>query len=187
MASENTVKLSLHEAVPLLSQLKKDLLELRSERRKKAIITYPHGHYDGINADVSQLSDRIESLRWSIHVLRSKIARANQENYVDFKYGEEENLTILDAINYARDLRREIEELEYLASCPERPRVSRGVYGGEALFERASFDVNKIRSTLASRRREANKLSVEIDKANFNTYIEIDVNKEFDPREYLHL
>lgn len=61
------------------------------------------------------------------------------------------------------------------------------MWGGEPAYSRATYEVDKYKRRLARLRKTANRLSLEIDRANFNSYIEIDREKNFDPGEFVDL
>lgn len=181
MQKKETVSISLHEAIPLLSHLKKELYAEKRLRRERAVDIFPKDGFHGTSEDVDELTERIDNLRHAIHLLSMKIAEANRTTNVDFSFYGKDKLTIADAINLARQLHDEIDELAFLASRPKQPQPHRNHFSNETLYERATFDVDKYRAKADQLRRLANRLSLEIDRANFSTFILINRETEFDP------
>lgn len=114
----DVVKITLHEAIPFLSHIQKELQRKRCGRRERAVVRYSSSAPVSKSDKVDVLTDEINALIKTSCVLQSKIAEANQANHVDFEWEERSPLTIAQAIDLARQLRMEIRELEYLAVQP---------------------------------------------------------------------
>lgn len=183
--SYKVVRLNLNEAIPLLAEIRNQLADRRNKRRQVATVFFQKGEVVEKSNEVDTLTDEINKLIKAAQVLQAKIARANLDNYVDFEVNSRK-LTIAEAIDYNRELRRELMGLEDLARQPKQPvLLYHRVRVGESVYEIATFDVERYEKEAQRLRRFVNRLSMEIDRANFNTYIEIDVENEFDPREFI--
>lgn len=168
---------TLAEAIPLMAQMEKTISDLRIQINKSATVHIEKGETPEPEQDVHELIDELHRVQNDLLNLRLLCAQVNQNTLIDY-YDESGNqLTLAEALLLAKQMRETLSLYKSLASKPAKPvrlRLS------SDLFEVATFDPSVFKKKARSLERKLNRLSAEIDRANFNTTIEYDVSYYMD-------
>lgn len=168
---------ALAEAIPLMAQMEKTIYDLRMQINESATLHIEKGETPEPEQDVHELIDELHRVQNDLLKLRLLCAQANQNTLVDY-YDEFGNqLTLAEALLLVKQMRETLSLYKSLALRPAKPvrlRLS------SDLFEVASFDPSIFKKKARSLERKVNRLSAEIDRANFNTTIEYDVSYYMD-------
>lgn len=163
--------ISLAEAVKLKSILQSKYRELHTERMRVAYILVEKGveaKREGRTLEV--VEDEIAKIQKDIRTLDRLVYEANVKNFISFN---DEELTLVEAIELAKQLRVEVNEIKEFASS-EKEELQYG-YGESVLMVRvALFDPEHYRLKSEQLERQAHKLSNLINAKNYEVRIPFD-------------
>lgn len=169
---------TLAEVIPLMAQMEKTAASLRSQIQECSVVLVEKGGVPEPDQDVHALIDELDRISDHLRTLRLLCAKANQSTLIDYYDESGKQLTLAEALLLVKQLRSKLSLYQELALKPARP--VRRPWGGE-MFEVATFDPAVFRKQARSLERKVNRLSAEIDRANFTTMIEVDVSDYIDP------
>lgn len=165
--------ISLAEAVKLKSILNVKYKELFQERRRVAFVTVEKGETAVVKGrSIAQVEAELDTIRKDIRTLDRLVYEANLNNTINF-LGEQ--LTLVEAIEYAKQIRYETEEIKDL-SYSEKEELQMG-YGDLAIVRVAMFDPESYRLKADEYERLAHKLSNLINAKNYQIQINFDDSK----------
>lgn len=165
--------ISLAEAVKLKSILNVKYKELFQERRRVAFVTIEKGETAVVKGrSIAQVEAELDTVRKDIRTLDRLVYEANFNNTINF-LGEQ--LTLVEAIEYAKQIRYETEEIKDL-SYSEKEELQMG-YGDLAIVRVAMFDPESYRLKADEYERLAHKLSNLINAKNYQVQINFDDSK----------
>ena len=165
--------ISLAEAVKLKSILNTKFRELFQERRRVAYVTVEKGEAPIANGrSIAQVEAELDLVRKDIRTLDRLVYEANLKHTVNFL---EEELTLVEAIEYAKQIRYEAEEVKDL-SYSEKEEIQMG-YGDLSIVRIAMFDPESYRVKADEYDRLAHKLSNLINAKNYQVQIDFDDSK----------
>lgn len=168
-------KISLREALPLVSQIEKMIREKQTERAEKAVIEFQKGEKYEKTDEVDRLTEEIARLQSDLRKLQLEIQKANLNHLVNYTDESGRKLTLAEALILAKHLREELERWKSLASKPDKPRMLVRLQSG-TVMQVASFDVNAYKEKIKALSRKVNRLSSEIERANFDAMIDFDAS-----------
>jgi hypothetical protein len=161
----------LAEAVKLKSILQKKYNDLVIERRRLAFISVEKGTVakrDGRTFEIAQ--NELHVIMKDIRTLDRLVYEANSLNTVTF---QEEQLPIVEAIEYAKQLRLEAAELKELSEH-EREVVEYGYGESVQMVQVALFDPDELREQALTLEKMAHRLSNSINAKNYEIKIDFD-------------
>ena len=166
----------LAEAVKLKSIIRKRLMELIEERERVAFSTIEKGQpLPEQVRSLEQVEQEIERVRKDARTLDRLVYRANIDTTLTF---ENETLPIVEAIEYAIQLRAAAEEAKTFAAADPESLVYG--YGDQLpIYRVARFDPETYRKRALLLERRAHVLSNAINATNYQ------VTVPFDDRFYL--
>lgn len=165
--------ISLAEAVKLKSILNVKYNDLFQERRRVAFVTVEKGETAVVKGrSIAQVEAELDTVRKDIRTLDRLVYEANLNNTINF-LGEQ--LTLVEAIEYAKQIRYETEEIKDL-SYSEKEELQMG-YGDLAIVRVAMFDPESYRLKADEYERLAHKLSNLINAKNYQVQINFDDSK----------
>ena len=165
--------ISLAEAVKLKSILNTKFRELFQERRRVAYVTLEKGETPVANGrSIAQVEAELDFVRKDIRTLDRLVYEANLKHTVNFL---DEELTLVEAIEYAKQIRYEAEEVKDL-SYSEKEEIQMG-YGDLSIVRIAMFDPESYRVKADEYDRLAHKLSNLINAKNYQVQIDFDDSK----------
>lgn len=168
--------INLAEAVKLKSILQKKFYELRSERRRVAFVTVEKGEEAKREGrTVAEVEKELEAVQKDIRTLDRLVYEANSVNTIEFM-GEQ--FSLVEAIEYAKQLRLEESELRDL-SYSERETYEYGYGDQVTLIRVALFDPEEFRVRADELERKAHKLSNLINAKNYEVKIDFDDSKYY--------
>lgn len=166
--------INLAEAVKLKSILHKKFTDLFNERRRVAFVTIEKGE-QAVRAGltIEQVEQQLDEVRKDIRTLDRLVYEANVTNTVSFL---DESLTLVEAIELAKQLRQEAEEVKDLAITEkEEPQYGYGEH--VAIIRVALYDPEVYRERADQLERQAHKLSNLINAKNYAVQIPFDDSK----------
>lgn len=133
--------ISLAEAVKLKSILNKKQEQLGEERQRLAFITDEKGHAAVREGRTMQIAEQeLEAVRVDIRTLDRLVYEANIKNTVQF---EQQDFTLVEAIEYAKQLRIEAMVVAQLAQH-EKERMEFGYGEGVTMVRLRSLILRNI-------------------------------------------
>ena len=166
--------ISLAEAVKLKSILHTKFRELFQERRRAAFVTIEKGATPVSNGrSVAQVEKELDDVRKDIRTLDRLVYEANINNTVNF-LGEE--LTLVEAIEYAKQIRYEADEVKDL-SYSEKEEIQMGYGDRISVVRVALFEPESYRIKADEYERLAHKLSNLINAKNYQVQIDFNDSK----------
>lgn len=163
--------ISLAEAVKLKSILFKKQQQLVNERDRVAFLTVEKGQpaiREGRN--LQQVEQELTVVRKDIRTLDRLVYEANIRNTVSFL---EESLTLVEAIELAKQLRTEAEEALHF-STNEKEAMEYGYGESVQMVRVALFDPEIYRQRAEMLERQAHKLSNLINAKNYQVQLDFD-------------
>ena len=161
----------LAEAVKLKSILQKKFNELSSERRRVAFITVEKGTEAKREGRTLQVVEQeLDVIRKDIRMLDRLVYIANSTHTISFL---EEQLTIVEAIEYAKQLRLEAAEARIFSEY-EKETLEYGYGDNVQMVRVALFDPEQYRQRADELEKIAHKISNAINAKNYEVKIEFD-------------
>lgn len=171
------MKITVAEARLLKNAVSKRLHELLSERNKNAFVEFEKDEeYIKPDKSFEELTKDIEKVRSHYMAVKKALAESNLKNTIEWN-GKE--LTIVEALELVKELRDESDRLISFGNNPIIQRSSRGIYDSKTIYRKALFEPSELKKAGEKMRKEANRLSILIDKANFNTSVELEFADEY--------
>ena len=163
--------IALAEAVKLKSILNKKQAQLALERQRLAFITVEKGTVAEREGRTMQIVEQeLQRVRHDIRLLDRLVYEANIQNTVQF---EEQKLTLVEAIEYAKQLRLEAIEASYF-SQHEKEQMEHNYGESVAMVRVALFNPEEYRLRADLLERQAHKLSNLINAKNYQVQIAFD-------------
>jgi len=78
-----------------------------------------------------------------------------------------------------KQLRAEAEMLQEFGNSQQVERIARGAFDANVVYKKALFDPPAVKKQAEKIEKEANRLSILIDKANFNAAVDLDFVEEY--------
>ena len=161
----------LAEAVKLKSILQKKFTELFNERRRVAFITVEKGtEAKREGRTIETVEQELEVVRLDIRTLDRLVYEANSGNTITFL---DEELTLVEAIELAKQLRYEAMEVRDL-SYNEQEQLEYGFGEHVQMVRVALFNPEAYRQKADELERQAHKLSNLINAKNYEVKLDFD-------------
>ena len=175
--------ITLAEAIPLRKMLERRISELFSERWDKSYVVIEKGEsYEPYARTMEKLSEEIYELQRDFRLLGKLVAEANLAQKITWN-GEE--LSMMEAIELAKQLRMDLTQLKTFGSRKKMERVmERGRRGpgneSASLLTVALFDPEEYRQKALKLERQVNRLSAIIEHQNHLVTIPFDASRYID-------
>lgn len=162
------MNISLAEAIPLKSSLSRRIQELVRERQQVSTVTIqPDGTKEEHKRTIEEVAAELETTRSHYRELDIAIAKANVTS--TFKW-QEKDITILEAIELAKQIRGEVNELKRFGS--QKKKETQRSWGTEQpTVVETTYDPDEYRKEALVLEKRVQKLSALIDKTNHVTEI----------------
>lgn len=162
------MQISLAQAVSLRSMLNRRMQELVNEREQVAVVSVPKGEkYEKPTRTVEQVTEELDEVRRHYRQLDLAMARANLTHTVQW---DGQALPIMEAIELAKQLRAEMQELKRLAL---RNRQEYSSNWGEAIMVKYTmYDPDVYKERAKKLERKTNRLSHLIEAANHQAMLD---------------
>jgi hypothetical protein len=156
------MKISLAQAVALRNILARRIQELLTERSQVAVVTVPMGEkFELPLRTIEEVTEELNEVRAHYRQLDVAMAFANISHTISWD-GEE--ITIMEAIELAKQLRGELNELKRFAS--RKKQEYRSEYGEVVMVEHALYDPNEYKEEAKKLEKRVNRLSYLIEAEN---------------------
>lgn len=166
------MNITVAEARLLKNAIANKLHTLLRERHSVAFIEYEKGEeYTPHPRTLEEVRKDIEKARQHYREVKEALAISNLKTLIDWKG---EKITVTSALELVKQLRDEANSLLSLGSSHRVERISRSVYDSSSIYKKALFDPQEIKKEGEAILKEANRLSILIDKANFNAVVSLD-------------
>ncbi|NPC92880.1 hypothetical protein HOO54_11740 [Bacillus sp. WMMC1349] len=168
-------KIALFEALPLRNAISKRIQELLQERDSVAYVEFDKGEeYIKPTKTVDQIKAELDTVRKDYRDLVVLVTEANLNAKVVW---DETELSIIEALELAQQLRGEANKLKSYGRSKETERLSS--YSDIISYRKAMFDPEKMQSKGLKLERMANRLSNAIEKANHHYEIEFEAADKY--------
>lgn len=164
------MKITLAQSINLLANLHKKVAELEDEFYTVSIIEVPKGEtYTPYETTVEDVLQQLSEVQNDILNLKEIIQQANLTNKVDW---DGQSISVIRAIETAKQLRRRLSLLKSLASTNKREYQTQ-FHSGAIMEKIALFEPGTYKKQAEKLSRQAELLSSRIDRVNYT--VEIDV------------
>lgn len=170
------MSITVAEARLLKNSVANKLQRLIDERHEIAYIEFEKGEtYTPYTRSFDEVTKEIEIVRSHLRKVKEEITKANLNATIEF---ESQEVSLLDALELVKQLRNEASWLEGYGKSHEIERV-RSLYDNTTLYKKALFNPSEMKSESSEVLRNANRLSILIDKSNFETMVDIPFANEY--------
>ena len=171
------MEITVAEARLLKNAVAEKLYELISERNRIAYVEFEKGEdYEKPNRTFEEVSADIKKVREHHRIIKKALAENNLKTTIDWKG---EKLTIVEALELVKQLRAEASDLRRFGISNQVERLNSRPFDSKTFYRKAMFDPVKVKRDSEKILKEANRLSILIDKANFNATVNIDFVDEY--------
>lgn len=169
--------ITLAQAIPLEKVIRRRIGELMLERHNVATATVVKGEEpEPLSRTVEMITSEIEKAQADLCRLTEMIAIANLNHTVEWN---KEKISLTRALEMARQMRSELQQLKNLASKKKVQRVTGRFTGETDLLQVTTYDPEEYRLKALKLERQVEKLSGDIEHQNH--FVEI----PFDASDYL--
>lgn len=169
------MRISLAQAVALRSVLSKQIEDLIDERRSIAVVTVPKGEkYEKPSRNIEQVTAELEEVYDAYRQLDLKMAEANLNHTIEW---DNQPLTIMEAIELAKQMRNELSELKSFAARQKQEYSSS--WRDHVMVTFALYDPDQYKEKAKKLERKVNRLSYLIEAANHQVFFEFPPAKEY--------
>lgn len=166
------MKITIAEARLLKNSVAKKLHDLIRERNQIAYVDYDKGEdYTKPIRTFKEVTSDMTEVRNHYRIVKNALALSNLE--VKIRWNGE-TITIIEALELVKQLRLEVEHLHSFSRSQQVERISNRGFDSSVVYRKALFDPMEVKKEADSMLKEANRLSILIDKANFNSEVELD-------------
>ncbi|MFE8697095.1 hypothetical protein ACFYKT_12190 [Cytobacillus sp. FJAT-53684] len=170
------MKITLAQAINLLSSLHKKVGELQGEFFNVHVIEIPKGEtYTPYEITVETVLEELSEVQRDILDLKEIIQQANLINLVEWDGG---SISMIRAIETAKQLRERHNLLKTLATTKKR-EYNVHHHSGTIMEQIALFDPAEFKKQAAKIIRQVELLSSRIDKVNYTVEIEVPLANKY--------
>lgn len=156
------MQISLAEAVSLRSVISRQIQDLIHERCEISVVSVPKGeNYEKPNRTIEELTEEINEVRTHFRKLDIAMATANLHHTFEW---DQQLITIMEAIELAKQMRGELRDLKKFASRKKQDYSPH--YGDVVMVEYALYDPEIYREKVKKLERKVNRLSSLIEAQN---------------------
>lgn len=171
------LKITVAEARLLKNAVRDKLHDLINERNKVAFVEFEKGEeYTPHNRKFKDVTKEIQKVREHYRTVKERIAEANLQNTIEWKG---EKISIVEALELVKQLRSEANSLRMFGKSQQVERITRGAFDSTIFYKKALFDPPSVKKQADKILKDANRLSILIDKANFKAVVEFDFVDEY--------
>lgn len=164
------MKITLAQAINLLSSLHKKVNELQNEFFTVHVIEVPKGeNYIPYDRTVEDVLQDLSDVQQDILSLKEIIQEANLNNQVEW---DGRSISMITAIESAKQLRYRLDLLKTLATTKKREYMVHH-HSGAVMEQIALFDPSQFKKQHDNLSRQVELLSSRIDKVNYTIEIEV--------------
>ena len=170
------MKITLAQAINLLSSLHKKVGELQGEFFNIHVIEVPKGeNYTPYEITVEAVLHELSEVQRDILELKEIIQQANLSNLVKW---DGSSISMIRAIETAKQLRERLNLLKTLATTKKR-EYNVHHHSGAIMEQIALFDPAEFKKQADKRTRQVELLSSRIDKVNYTVEIEVPLANKY--------
>jgi hypothetical protein len=170
------MKITLAQAINLLSNLHKKVGELHSEFFNVHVMEVPKGEaYTPYERTVKDVLSELSDVQGDLLDLKEIIQQANLSNLVEWDGG---SISIVRAIETAKQLRVRLNLLKTLATTKKREYQVQH-HSGAIMEQIALFDPAEYKKQADKLTRQVELLSSRIDKVNYTVEIEVPLANKY--------
>ena len=170
------MKISLLEALPLRNTISRRIQDLLSERDSVAFVQFEKGEeYEKPERTVDEVTDELNEVRRDFRKLDVLVYQANLEARITW---DNEKISIAEAIELAKQLRGEAGRIKHYANSKKQER-NHGYGSDIIIYEKAMFDPAEMQKRVIKLEKMANRLSLDIEKANHIHTIEFEAAEKY--------
>lgn len=168
--------ITMAEALAVRAAMNRLMNQLMQERLNNSSTIIEKGEAAEIPArSVDVITEEIEAISADYRKLDLFMGISNTTETIPWNGT---HITVMEAIELAKQMRNEIGQLAHLGSRKKLERQSsRGHEGSVTLFNVALYDPESYQATARKKEREVTKLSSLIEHANHNSKISFDATK----------
>ncbi|KIL77185.1 hypothetical protein [Bacillus badius] len=170
------MKITLAQAINLLSSLHKKVGELQGEFFNVHVIEVPKGEtYTPYEITVEAVLQQLSEVQRDILELKEIIQQANLSNLVEW---DGSSISMIRAIETAKQLRERLDLLKTLANTKKR-EYNVHHHSGAIMEQIALFDPAEFKKKADKLTRQVELLSSRIDKVNYTVEIEVPLANKY--------
>lgn len=170
------MKITLAQAINLLSSLHKKVGELQGEFFNVHVIEVPKGEtYTPYETTVEAVLQQLSEVQRDILELKETIQQANLSNLVEW---DGSSISMIRAIETAKQLRERLDLLKTLANTKKR-EYNVHHHSGAIMEQIALFDPAEFKKKADKLTRQVELLSSRIDRINYTVEIEVPLANKY--------
>lgn len=170
------MKITLAQAINLLSSLHKKVSELQGEFFTVHVIEVPKGEtYTPFERTVEDVLQELSEVQRDLLELKEIIQQANLSNLVEW---DGSSISMIRAIETAKQLRERLNLLKTLATTKKR-EYNVHHHSGAIMEQIALFDPTEFKKQSDKLTRQVEMLSSRIDKVNYTIEIEVPLASKY--------
>lgn len=170
------MKITLAQAINLLSSLHKKVGELQGEFFNVHVIEVPKGEtYTPYETTVEAVLKQLSEVQRDILELKETIQQANLSNLVEW---DGSSISMIRAIETAKQLRERLDLLKTLANTKKR-EYNVHHHSGAIMEQIALFDPAEFKKKADKLTRQVELLSSRIDRINYTVEIEVPLANKY--------
>jgi len=171
------MQITVAEARLLKNAVSKKLHDLIQERNQIAYVEFEKGEkYTPHARTFQEVGTEIHQVRNHYRAVIKALAASNLRTTIEWKG---EKISIVEALELVKQLRAEAEMLQEFGNSQQVERIARGAFDANVVYKKALFDPPAVKKQAEKTEKEANRLSILIDKANFNAAVDLDFVEEY--------
>lgn len=166
------MKITVAEARLLKNAIEQKIGDLERERQQIAYVEFEKGEeYSRPNRTFDEVTAELNEAREHYRQTQKAIAESNISTKIEFKGGI---LSIVEALELVKQLRSEVNALKRFGQSKTVEIAKSGAFDSRMLYKKALFDPSSVKAKSDQLLKDANTLSILIDKANFMSFVELD-------------
>ncbi|WP_106767583.1 hypothetical protein [Paenibacillus faecalis] len=168
--------ITMAEALAVRAAMNRLINQLMQERLNNSSTIIEKGETAEVPVrSVDVITEEIDAISTDFRKLDLLMAISNTTETISWNGA---NITVMEAIELAKQMRNEIGQLAHLGSRKKLERQnSRGLEGSVTLFNVALYDPEAYQAAARKKEREVTKLSSLIEHANHHSKISFDATK----------
>lgn len=160
------MKITLAQALPVRNSISRRIHELLQERNRVAFAEVEKGEkYEQPARSIDTVTKELNEVRADFRKLDVLVAKENLKATIQWD-GKE--ITIIEAIELAKQIRGEVKDLKNFGNRNKQERKSSNGWGNSEanIIVYALYEPEEYRKAALKLEREVNRLSLEIDRKN---------------------
>jgi hypothetical protein len=173
------MRITLAQALPVRSSISRRIQELLQERNRVAFVEAEKGEkYEKPTRSIVEVTKELQEARADFRILDVLVAKENLNATIEW---DGKQLTTTESIELAKQLRGEAKELKSLGARNKQEKKSSSGWGASDsnTVVYAMYEPEEYRKAALKLEREANRLSLEVERKNHFVEFEFEAAERY--------